>query len=89
MNQKPTIPGVDPFTFAGFQWPRHLARMACGPAALRKKWEIVETLPEGWRIDNNAGSPLHGHVFIINDSPLKGGKRALLRVYPKKTVRSN
>lgn len=38
MNQKPTIPGVDPFTFAGFQWPRHLARMACGPAALRKKW---------------------------------------------------
>lgn len=38
MNQKPTIPGVDPFTFAGFQWPRHLARMACGPVALRKKW---------------------------------------------------
>ena len=37
-TQAPTIPGVDPFTFAGFQWPRHLARMACGPAALRKKW---------------------------------------------------
>ena len=26
------------FQFAGFSWPRHVARMACGPAALRKKW---------------------------------------------------
>jgi hypothetical protein len=49
-----------------------------------KWWEIVEPLPEGWRIDYNAGSPLHGHVFIISGSPLKGGKRALLRVYPQK-----
>jgi hypothetical protein len=38
MNQTPQIPGVNPFTFAGFQWPRYVARMACGPAALRKKW---------------------------------------------------
>lgn len=26
------------FTFAGFGWPRYVARMACGPAALRRKW---------------------------------------------------
>lgn len=26
------------FNFAGFQWPRFVANMACGPAALRKKW---------------------------------------------------
>ena len=37
-NHQLTIPGVDPFVFGGFQWPRHLARMACGPDALRKKW---------------------------------------------------
>lgn len=27
------------FTFAGFTWPRDVARMACGPAALRRKWQ--------------------------------------------------
>lgn len=26
------------FNFAGFSFPRYIARMACGPAALRKKW---------------------------------------------------
>ena len=31
------IPG-EPSTFAGFQWPRYIARMACGAAALRSKW---------------------------------------------------
>lgn len=39
-TKKLSIPGIDPFTFAGFQWPRHVARMACGPAALRKKWSV-------------------------------------------------
>lgn len=38
VNQKPIIEGVAPFEFAGFQWPRYIARMACGPVALRKKW---------------------------------------------------
>ncbi len=26
------------FLFAGFRWPRYVAQIACGPAALRKKW---------------------------------------------------
>ena len=26
------------FVFAGFAWPRYLARMACGPSELRAKW---------------------------------------------------
>lgn len=30
---------TEKFTFAGFTWPRYVARMACGPVALRKKWE--------------------------------------------------
>ncbi len=47
-------------------------------------WEIVDALPEGWRVDYNAGSPLHGHVFIINGSTLKGGKRALLSINQQK-----
>ncbi len=34
----PKIEGVTPFAFAGFTFPRFVARMACGPAALRKKW---------------------------------------------------
>ena len=45
-------------------------------------WPIYETMPDGYWIDKNAGSPLHGYEFIINGSPLKGGKRALLRVDP-------
>jgi hypothetical protein len=28
-TQDLTIPGVNPFTFAGFQWPRHIARRLC------------------------------------------------------------
>lgn len=38
MNKIPTIHGTESFAFAGFQWPRYVATMACGPAALRKKW---------------------------------------------------
>lgn len=45
-------------------------------------WPTYETMPDGYWIDKNAGSPLHGYEFIINGSPLKGGKRALLRVHP-------
>lgn len=29
---------AESFSFAGFTWPRQVARMACGPAALRRKW---------------------------------------------------
>jgi len=45
-------------------------------------WTVYETMPDGFWIDKNAGSPLTGYEFIINGSVLKGGKRALLRVYP-------
>ena len=46
-----------------------------------KGWPCYEEIPDGWRIDKTAGSPLHGYEFITNGSPLKGGKRALVRVY--------
>ncbi len=43
-------------------------------------WEILDELPEGWRIDKT-GSPLPCTVFITDGkSVLNGGKRALLRV---------
>ena len=45
-------------------------------------WTVYETMPDGFWIDKNAGSPLTGCEFIINGSLLKGGKRALLRVHP-------
>lgn len=49
-----------------------------------RDWELLEAMPEGWRIDNTAGSPLHGHVFVSDGrSILHGAKRALLRVLPK------
>ena len=44
-------------------------------------WTVYETMPDGFWIDKNAGSPLAGCEFIINGSVLKGGKRALLRVH--------
>ena len=46
-----------------------------------KGWPCYEEIPDGWHIDKTAGSPLHGYEFIINGSPLRGGKRALVRVY--------
>jgi hypothetical protein len=47
-----------------------------------KDWKVYEAMPEGFKIDKSAGSPLHGYEFITNGSPLKGGVRALLRVHP-------
>ena len=44
-------------------------------------WDILENLPEGWIIDNTAGSPIKNTVFITNGkSVFNGQKRALLRV---------
>ena len=43
-------------------------------------WKIYPEMPEGYWEDKNTGSPLSRTVFIINGSPLKGGKRALLYV---------
>lgn len=46
-----------------------------------KDWDILEELPEGWKIDKTVGTPLHGHEFITNGkSVLNGQKRALLKV---------
>lgn len=47
-------------------------------------WDILENLPEGWIIDNTAGSPIKNTVFITNGkSAFNGQKRALLRVKPE------
>jgi len=43
-------------------------------------WKIYPEMPEGYFEDKNSGSPLSRTVFIINGSPFKGGKRALLYV---------
>ncbi len=47
-----------------------------------KHWELMDSLPAGWTIDKHAGSPLAGYSFATNGSPLRGGKRALVRVFP-------
>lgn len=52
-------------------------------------WDILEDLPEGWVIDKTAGSPAPNTVFITNGkSPLKGQKRALLKVQAKRDTES-
>ena len=52
-----------------------------------RDWNILETLPDGWVIDNTAGSPAPNTVFITNGkSYWNGQKRALLRVSVKRDV---
>ena len=43
-------------------------------------WKIYAEMPDGYYEDKNTGWPLSHTVFIINGSPLKGGKRALLYI---------
>ena len=44
-------------------------------------WPLLDSMPDGWTIDKNAGSPVHGYVFVTNGkSVLNGQKRALLRI---------
>jgi hypothetical protein len=46
-----------------------------------KEWELLGNLPDGWKIDKSAGSPLCGYSFCNNGkSILNGGKRALVFV---------
>ena len=46
-----------------------------------KGWEIVDSIPDGWVIDKLSDSPLPNSVFITNNkSPLKGQKRAILKI---------
>ena len=52
-----------------------------------RDWDILKTLPDGWVIDNTAGSPAPNTVFITNGkSVLNGQKRALLKVKPKRDI---
>lgn len=49
-----------------------------------KDWEILEEMPQGWKIDTTAGAPLPKTVFITNGkSVLNGQQRALLKVDAK------
>jgi len=46
-----------------------------------KEWDLLQSLPDGWKIDKSAGSPLCGYEFCTNGkSVLNGQKRALLFV---------
>jgi hypothetical protein len=50
----------------------------CG---MYKGWPVYASLPEGWKIDCTAGSPLAGHSFATDcKSIIKGGKRALVKI---------
>ena len=50
-------------------------------------WEIVNEIPDGWKIDKSAGSPVSGCVFITNGkSVLNGQKRALLKLAKKRHI---
>ena len=52
-------------------------------------WDILDDLPKGWVIDKTAGSPAPNTVFITNGkSPLKGQKRALLKLKAKNGISS-
>lgn len=45
-------------------------------------WPILEDMPDCWKVDKTAGSPVHGCVFVTDGkSVLRGQKRALLRVH--------
>ena len=46
-----------------------------------KYWDILDSIPSGWKLDKTAGSPAPNTVFITNgESLLNGQKRALLKV---------
>ena len=50
-----------------------------------RDWEILDELPQGWKIDKTAGSPAPKTVFITNGKSVLSGlqKRALLKVEAK------
>jgi len=52
-----------------------------------RDWELLEKLPEGWKIDKTAGSPVHGYDFCTNGkSVFNGQKRALVKVIDKENI---
>ena len=68
----------------------HLHKNAVsGSISKYRWWDILDDMPEGWVIDKTAGSPAPNTVFITNGkSPLKGQKRALLKVQAKRDINS-
>ncbi len=38
-------------------------------------WNVFDSIPEGWVIDRNAGSPLHDHVFVTNGKNILSGQQ--------------
>lgn len=48
-------------------------------------WTLLDEMPDGWRIDKSAGSPLTGYEFVTNGKSILSGhqKRALLLVVPR------
>ena len=45
-----------------------------------KDWDLFDSLPDGFRFDRHCGSPICGYEFAVNASPLRGGRRVLVRV---------
>ena len=44
---------------------------------------LLDCLPDGWKLDATCGSPLHGYAYATDGkSILNGGKRALVKVAP-------
>jgi len=47
-------------------------------------WQLLDKLPDNWKIDKTCGSPLYGYEFCTDGkSILNGGKRALVRIKKK------
>jgi len=47
-----------------------------------KHWDLLNELPEGWKITKNAGSPLHGYNFCHSPHSMFSGeqKTALVKI---------
>lgn len=45
-----------------------------------KKWELYDSMPEGFRPCYTVGSPRAGYMVAMNGSPLRGGRTVLVRV---------
>ena len=52
-------------------------------------WSIYTEIPDGWWVDKSVGAPIANHAFIVNGSPLKGGKRALLKLPSRAPIEPN
>ena len=53
-----------------------------------KGWSLIDKLPEGWRIDKSAGSPLCGYEFCTNGKSVFNGQQRAL-VFVGKTATEN